>query len=174
MSASRVISLALLALSNATLVGAQADEDAAIPAIFSDVPPRSQPYTLKLEPPPIVRAPLPLSQQLRAVLAERMTALATAHPEPPAARPSWRAWMDNTGDAILMDRFVVQERKERKIEVEDVPSYFARVFTTGTIFESKQSGAIPSIYWGLHAPRAPKYGTVSTAPGIQLAFTWRW
>jgi len=82
------------------------------------------------------------------------------------------AWTEDAGDAILMDRVVVLERREKKIVVEDVPSYLGRIFTTGVLWEI--ANGTKSLNWGLAAVRPQAYGTQTNAPRLTLSFSWRW
>jgi hypothetical protein len=138
----RVMPLALGSLLAAVVTHAQ---DEGVPAIFSDVASRPSPAVPKLEAPEIARSRLPLSPHVRTVLNERVTvAVANAPAVAPPAKP---AWTEARTDAILMERFLVNVRREKKVEVESVPSYLMSVFTTGEIFEPRRGR--PSINWGL-------------------------
>jgi hypothetical protein len=174
MSALRANPLAPGLLFCAALLGAVRAETATRPALFSEVAPRSGPAVTKLEAPAIVRAPLPLSPQMRDALTERMRAIAATHPAP-APKAAKHAWDEDRGDAIVMERVVVLEKAEKKVEVESVSGYLAKAFTTGAIHEGKERGLLdPSVYWGLGHVRAPRYGTMDTAPRVELSLQWRW
>jgi hypothetical protein len=174
MSALRAMPLAPGLLLCVIVLSATHARSATRPSLFSDVAPRNEPTVTKLEAPAIVRAPLPLSPQTRDALSERMRAIAAAQPGP-VTKVVKHAWDEDRGDAIVMERVVVLEKAEKKVEVESVSGYVARVFTTGAIHESKQGGLLdPSVYWGLGHVRAPRYGTMDTTPRLELSLQWRW
>jgi hypothetical protein len=167
MSVLRALPLALGFLLAAVVSRAQGET---VPAIFSDVfAPRQSLAIQKLEAPEIVRSPLPLSPQVRSALSERISvAVANA---PIAATPTLKPiWTEEGTDAILMKRFVVIERREKKIEVESVPTYLMKVFTTGEILP--QRGGRPAIRWSLSEAQSTGYGSGTSTPRIALFLNW--
>lgn len=164
MQVSRVIPFALGALLFPLVAGAQDD---GVPAIFSDAP---RPTPLKLLAPAIVRAPLPLSPQIRAAMTERV-AVSIAH-LPAAPKTPKRTWWESNGDAVMMDPFFVNARREKKIEVVSVPTYLVKVLTTGRIWTSKDQDT--TINWGVRENEATGYGARTTVPGFSLSITKSW
>jgi hypothetical protein len=169
MHALRVTSLVLGWSLAAISTRAQNDR---IPPIFSEAALQREPLVQKLEAPEIVRPHLPLSNQMRSALNERV-ALDAAR-APATLRPVRRRWKDDS-DAILMERVVVNARREKKVEVESVPSYLAKVFTTGEIFHFEQRGLVPSsIQWGLRSVEATGYGSQRDGVRFEISATWHW
>jgi hypothetical protein len=165
MDISRVTPLALVSLVFVLTLRGQTE---GVPALFADEAPRRT--TLKLTAPEIVRPPLPLSAHVRAAMTERV-AVSVAQ-APVVAKPGRQAWLEDHGDAILMDRFVVHAAREKRIEVVSVPTYLANVLLTGEIWTSADKSK--SIHWGLSSAETTSYGASANVPRVGLSFSWSW
>jgi hypothetical protein len=162
----RVMPLALGGL--LAIVSARAQDDG-IPSIFSGAAPRTELSLRKLELPELVRPRLPLSNQLRLALSDRMVTDAATFAVP--ARPRQRT-ADDYGEVIQMKRLVVRERADKKVEVENVPSYLVNVFTTGEIHSTGKNG--PSLNWGLSSAESSGYGARDNTPRVALFLRRAW
>jgi hypothetical protein len=149
-----------------------------IPAIFSEVAPSRQSSVPKLEVPEMLRPRLPLSPAMRAALNERATAQAAGLPLAVRSRPA--EWSIDHGDAIVMERYVVNELAKKKVKPERDPNPIYHAFSTGDIWVHSKWRGLPQIYWSLgHVhdrgdgqDRLPVAGASSTSPRAEIRFSW--
>jgi hypothetical protein len=167
-----------LVLGSWLAVGVARAQPEGVPAIFSDVAPSRRPAVAKLEVPEMLRPRLPLSPTMRAALNERATAQAAGLPLAVRSLPA--EWSIDHGDAIVMERYVVNELARKKVKPERDPNPIYHAFSTGDIWVHSKWRGLPQIYWSLgHVhdrgdgqDRLPVAGASSTSPRAEIRFSW--